>query len=80
MAVAVSACLLSGAVWAQSAAATAQAGERQADSRTGAGTVPTFHANANLVLVDVVVRDKGKPVEGLQKSDFQVLEDGSGRR
>jgi len=38
--------------------------------------VPTFQANANLVLVDVVVRDKGKPVEGLQQADFQVLEDG----
>lgn len=40
------------------------------------GQVPTFQANANLVLVDVVVRDKGKPVEGLQQADFQVLEDG----
>ncbi|HUB19230.1 MAG TPA: VWA domain-containing protein [Acidobacteriaceae bacterium] len=42
----------------------------------GAPTVPTFQANANLVLLDVVVRDKGKPVEGLRQPDFQVLEDG----
>ncbi|MGA8112003.1 MAG: VWA domain-containing protein [Acidobacteriaceae bacterium] len=40
------------------------------------GPIVTFQANANLVLVDVVVRDKDKPVEGLRKSDFQVLEDG----
>ena len=34
-----------------------------------------FHTNANLVLVDVVVRDKGGPVPGLKPSDFQVFED-----
>lgn len=38
--------------------------------------MPTFRANVNLVLVDVVVRDRGKPVEGLQKPEFQILEDG----
>lgn len=41
-----------------------------------AGSVPTFRASANLVLLDVVVRDKGKPVEGLGQPEFQVLEDG----
>ncbi len=35
-----------------------------------------FHTHANLVLVDVVVRDKGEPVEGLQAANFHVLEDG----
>jgi VWFA-related protein len=44
------------------------------------GGVPTFQANANLVLVDVVVRDNGKPVEGLGRSDFQVLEDGKAQK
>ena len=40
------------------------------------GPIPTFRTSANLVLLDVVVRDRSKPVEGLQQSDFQVLEDG----
>ena len=35
-----------------------------------------FHTGANLVLVDVVVRDKGGPVQGLTASDFKVFEDG----
>ena len=37
---------------------------------------PLFRTNANLVVVDVVVRQKGKAVEGLKESDFRVLEDG----
>jgi VWFA-related protein len=37
----------------------------------------TFKAKARLVLVDVVVsNDKGDPVTGLQKKDFEILEDG----
>lgn len=35
-----------------------------------------FRANANLVLVDVVVRDNGTAVHGLKAGDFEVLEDG----
>ena len=35
-----------------------------------------LHANANLVLVDVVVTDRGNPVRGLDRSRFHVLEDG----
>lgn len=35
-----------------------------------------FRANANLVLVDVVVTDKGTAVQGLKASDFRVAEDG----
>ncbi|MGC2617844.1 MAG: VWA domain-containing protein, partial [Acidobacteriaceae bacterium] len=38
--------------------------------------VPTFHTNANLVLVDVVVRQKGAPVHDLKASDFHLTEDG----
>jgi VWFA-related protein len=38
-----------------------------------------FRTNANLVLVDVVVRDKGGPVPGLKPSDFQVFEDEKAR-
>ena len=38
---------------------------------------PVFRTAANLVRVDVVVRDKdGKVVKGLKDTDFQVLEDG----
>lgn len=37
--------------------------------------VPTFKASANLVIVTVFVRDRqGKSIEGLKKSDFEVLE------
>src|SRR5581483_9086321 len=48
---------------------------------TGASDSPTttFHTKANLVLVDVVVRDKGKPVQGLKAADFEVLEDEKAR-
>ncbi|HEX4067445.1 MAG TPA: VWA domain-containing protein [Acidobacteriaceae bacterium] len=35
-----------------------------------------FRANANLVLVDVVVTDNGSAVHGLKAGDFEVLEDG----
>ena len=39
--------------------------------------VATIKSKARLVLVDVVVtNDKGDPVPGLQKKDFEVLEDG----
>jgi VWFA-related protein len=35
-----------------------------------------LHANANLVLVDVVVTDHGKAVHGLDRSRFHILENG----
>ncbi len=57
--------------WPQETTAAGNPAQQQ-----GTGSVPTFQANANLVLLDVVVRDKGKPVTGLRQSDFQVLEDG----
>ncbi len=42
-----------------------------------AQTAPVFRSTVNLVLVDVVVRDrKGAAVSGLKSDDFQVLEDG----
>ena len=40
-------------------------------------SIPTFKAKARLVLVDVVVtNNKGEPVTGLKREDFEVLEDG----
>ena len=37
----------------------------------------TFTANANLVIVDVTVKDKsGKAIDSLTENDFTVLEDG----
>ncbi len=37
----------------------------------------TFEATSDLIVVDVAVRDKnGRPLEGLKKEDFTVLEDG----
>ena len=39
--------------------------------------VPTLKINVRTVLVDVVVTDKdNKPIPGLSKDDFQVIEDG----
>ncbi len=40
-------------------------------------SIPTFKAKARLVLLDVVVtNNKGEPVSGLKKEDFEILEDG----
>jgi len=40
-------------------------------------TTPTIlHANANLVLVDVIVTDKGKAIHSLDRGSFHVFEDG----
>jgi len=35
-----------------------------------------FRTNANLVLLDVVVTDKGNAMQGLKASDFRIAEDG----
>ena len=40
----------------------------------------TLQSNASLVLVDVVVTNKGKPVQCLNKSQFKVMEDGKRKR
>jgi VWFA-related protein len=56
----------------QGTAATSPPSAIQSPSRP----IPLYRATANLVLVDVVVRDKGNPVHGLAASDFHILEDG----
>ena len=39
--------------------------------------IPTLHATAKLVIVDVVVRDaRHKPIYRLKQGDFTLLEDG----
>ncbi|HEX4007295.1 MAG TPA: VWA domain-containing protein [Acidobacteriaceae bacterium] len=68
-------------VWAaqEQASGTAPSGAAAQQSGAAAGQsapVPVFRTNANLVLVDVVVRNKQQPVLGLTQSDFQIKEDG----
>ena len=42
-----------------------------------ADAAPSLRTSSNLVLVDVVVTDHDKPVHGLDRSRFHILEDGS---
>lgn len=44
---------------------------------TGQGSIPTFQANAHLVVLDINVTDhQGRSVHGLKASDFTLLENG----
>jgi VWFA-related protein len=43
---------------------------------TPPATAPVIHANANLVVLDVVVTDRGSAVHGIERSRFHVIEDG----
>jgi VWFA-related protein len=54
----------------------AQAPAAQPGAAASSASDTILHANANLVLVDVVVTDKDKPVHGLDKSRFHIFEDG----
>src|SRR5215471_16288033 len=55
--------------------ARATLGDQEAASRQ---PTPTFRSGVNLVLVDVVVRDRtGAVVRGLTSDDFELLEDGT---
>jgi VWFA-related protein len=54
----------------------AAAENAQAETANGAAPFTVLRANANLVLVDVVVDDHGKPVQGLPQGAFRILEDG----
>jgi len=65
--------LLCGTALAQSILQPDNAIKPQAASPEPLGTI---HAEANLVLVDVVVTQNGQPVHGLDKSRFQIFEDG----
>ncbi len=77
----VAACLwlISGAtVCGQTSSAPAAPAESSPrTSVSAAESVPVFHAETRLVIVDVVVTDKhGRPVTDLKKEDFNVTEDG----
>lgn len=52
----------------------------QAPDATQGQSATVLHANAKLVLVDVVVTEHGKPVQGLDRSRFHVFEDGHEQR
>jgi len=55
----------------------AQTAAPQNAPATAPNAAPTvLRANANLVLIDVVVTDHGNPVHGLDRSRFHVFEDG----
>ncbi len=48
-----------------------------AGQQAPAQPAPTFRSTVNLILVDVVVRDRrGQIVKGLTQNDFQIVEDG----
>jgi len=68
--------LLALAPFSLGTAQTQRAAGNPGGAQAGSEPTATFRTNANLVLVDVVVRDKGKPVLGLTESDFHVQEDG----
>ena len=70
---AASAAILLAPVWI----VLAQSGPSSSQSPQNPNDQPAiFRTNANLVLVDVVVTDKGAAVEGLKASDFRISEDG----
>lgn len=68
----------------ESATAGAEAPGTEAETATPTASgnaasnmpIPVFHAQSNLVLVDVAVARHGKPVTGLDRSQFRVFEDG----
>jgi VWFA-related protein len=61
-------------------AAAGQPLQAQAPEAAQGQPATVLHANAKLVLVDVVVTERGKPVEGLDRSRFHVFEDGREQR
>jgi VWFA-related protein len=64
----------------QGTPAQAQASPAPAEQSTSASASETestvLHANANLVLVDVVVSERGNAVHGLDRRRFHIFEDG----
>jgi VWFA-related protein len=50
--------------------------EQKPGNTAPAQPIPVLHMTSNLVLLDVVVTNKGKAVHGLDKSKFHLFEDG----
>jgi VWFA-related protein len=61
---------------AATAPTAAAPSQNPAPGATPQATAPVIHANANLVLLDVVVTDRGSAVHGIDRSRFHVVEDG----
>jgi VWFA-related protein len=59
--------------------ASAISGQQAAQSSTPAASSTVLRADTNLVLVDVVATDHGKPVLDIAQSRFHVFEDGKER-
>ncbi|MDE3150274.1 MAG: VWA domain-containing protein [Acidobacteriota bacterium] len=57
-------------------APAAQSASAQSSTTAPGPAISVLRANANLVLVDVVVTDHGNPVHGLDRGRFHVFEDG----
>jgi VWFA-related protein len=58
------------------AAPSGQAAPTQTPSPAAPAATPVIRTQANLVLVDVVVTDQNKPVQGLTAARFHILENG----
>jgi VWFA-related protein len=64
-------------IWLAALGALPARSQQASPPPTAPSTPPSFTANANLVIVDVNVKDKsGRPIEGLSAQDFTLLEDG----
>src|SRR5580698_11427652 len=65
-------------LWAQSGASTFRVAQTSTFENKSAAPQngSTIQAATNLVVVDVVVSDDGKPVKGLRPEAFRVFEDG----
>jgi VWFA-related protein len=60
----------------QTAPPASSPGAQASQEPAASPAVPLFRTNANLVLVDVVVRNKKEPVQGLTLPDFHIQENG----
>src|SRR5579863_5513337 len=56
----------------------ARPSQSQTAAPNNASSIPTLKTKVRLVLVDVVVtNNRGEPIPGLHKADFEISEDGT---